>query len=130
MDFIVNEYKQEDMLSHMFEKQKEFQTRLGTYEKIGSDPAKLQQFMNQMILACHEEVTEIMRETAYKNPDFVPFGWKKTQTCNFDKMKEEIVDLFHFLMNLAIASGMDAKEFYEIYCKKNGINFERQENGY
>ena len=31
------------------------------------------------------------------------------------KFKEEIIDLWHFVMNLAIISGMDGNEFYERY---------------
>jgi len=83
-----------------------------------------------MVLALHEESIEIMRETAYKNPKYVPFGWKKHQLINKNKMKEEIIDLFHFVINLSIASGMDADEFYNIYIGKHRINHNRQKEGY
>jgi dimeric dUTPase (all-alpha-NTP-PPase superfamily) len=119
-----------DKLDFMFNKQIDLQERLGNIERLKGNDVNIQQFINQMILAVHEEATEIMKETAYKNPDFVPFGWKKTQVWNVEAYKEEIVDLFHFLMNLCIAVEMDSEEFFNIYCKKNKINFERQDNGY
>ena len=83
-----------------------------------------------MVLALVEESIEILRETPYKNPDFVQFGWKKNQLGNEDKYKDEIVDLFHFMMNLSIVVGMTSTEFFERYCKKNKINHERKNNKY
>lgn len=123
------ETKKNDMLTDMFEIQHAAQEHLGTWEKI-KDPEMHQQFVNQMLLACHEEVTEIMRETAYKNPDFVPFGWKKKQVWNEDNYKEEIVDLMHFVMNLFLAVGGTSEEFYEIYKIKNAENIERWKGDY
>jgi len=120
----------EDNLNKMFEVQFKAQERLGTWDKIEDDPAMEQQFINQMILACYEEVTEIMRETAYKNPYMVPFGWKKTQVGDREKMKEEIIDLFHFVLNLSIVAGMDSNEFYQRYIKKNKENIARWQGKY
>jgi len=119
-----------DMLEQIYHQQFELQASLGTLDKIEESPQMRQQFINQMILALHEEATEIMRETAYKNPDFVPFGWKKKQVENTDKFKEEIIDIIHFVMNLAIVSGMEPKEIFERYEGKNKENHERKENGY
>lgn len=116
-----------DKLEHMFELQRGFQNKIGTFDKIRS-PQDKQQFVNQMILALVEESIEIMRETAYKNPKYVKFGWKETQVWDEEKMKEEIVDLWHFLMNLSFMAGMNAEEFYTIYCRKNGINHDRQDD--
>jgi len=123
-------YKSNDMLIEILNHQKDLQTSLGIYKKIGNCPKMKQQYINQMILALHEESTEIMRETAYKNPDFMPFGWKKNQEFNNEKFKEEIIDIIHFVMNLCIVSGMDANEIYNRYLGKNKENFKRQEDGY
>ena len=119
----------DDKLKHMFELQHKLQERLGTWKKIENESDK-QQFVNQQILALHEEAVEIMKESAYKNPELVKFGWKKGQKWNVENFKEEIIDIFHFVMNLAIISGMDSDEFYKRYCKKNNVNHERQENNY
>ena len=118
-----------DKLKYMLEKQRELQNKLGIYEKIENEGDK-QQYINQMILAIQEEAIEIMRETAYKNPEYVKFGWKKGQKSNPELFKEEIVDLWHFLMNLIIISGMDTDEFFQRYLNKNDLNHKRKEERY
>lgn len=129
-EFLDYTFSQEaNPLQHMFNLQNKFQFNLGTWDKIQS-PQDEQQFINQTILAIIEEATEIMRETPYKNPEFVKFGWKKGQKGNDELYAEEIVDLFHFLMNLCILKGITWLDFYKIYCKKNNINHKRQENNY
>lgn len=118
-----------DRLSKMFELQDALQERLGTWKKIKEEGTK-QQFINQMLLAVVEETVEIMRETPYKNPSAVPYGWKKGQIGDREKYLSECVDLFHFLMNLVLAEGFTAEDFYEAYCMKNNLNHVRQDNAY
>ena len=122
--------KKLDKLDEIYNHQKQLQESLGIYKKINNSDSMKQQYINQNILALHEEAVEIMRETAYKNPEFVPFGWKKGQQFNNENFKEEIVDLLHFIMNLVIISGMDADEFYNRYLGKNKENHQRQKDGY
>ena len=119
-----------DKLDLIFKHQKALQKKLGIYDKINQDPKMRQQYINQMILALHEEATEIMRETAYKNPEYMPFGWKKGQKFNEENFKDEIIDIIHFVMNLCIISGMTSEEIFERYIGKNKENHVRQENGY
>lgn len=118
-----------DKLCIMFEMQRKLQERLKILERI-KDKSMLQQYINQNLLAIHEEAVEIMRETAYKNPDYVPFGWKKDQQFNIEKYKDEIVDIIHFIMNLCIAVDMSADEFFQRYLNKNKENFVRQDENY
>lgn len=119
-----------DMLTEMYNKQFNLQKKLGTIDKFNESQAMKQQFINQMILALHEEAVEIMRETAYKNPDYVPFGWKKHQEFNNEKFQEEIIDIIHFVLNLAIVSGMSPNEIFNKYMEKNKENANRKENNY
>lgn len=44
--------------------------------------------------------------------------------------KKEFADVFTFLMNIAIALGMDAEDLYNLYFEKNSINHKRQDDGY
>lgn len=118
-----------DKLDKMFEVQNVLQERLGTWDKIENESDK-QQFINQMILAIIEEAIETLKKSPYKNPDFVKFGWKKTQVWDEKMFKMEIIDLWHFLMNLCIVVGMGPEEFFKVYCDKNKENHERQDNGY
>ena len=76
-----------DKLDKIFMKQTELQKLLGNIVKINSSPKMKQQYINQMILALHEEAVEIMQESPYKNPKYVPFGWKKTQVHNNENFK-------------------------------------------
>lgn len=45
---------------------------------------------------------------------------------NDDNVKDELVDILHFFTAACIYSGMDAKELYERYMRKNKENFDRQ----
>ena len=121
---------EKDRLIEMFNIQFKAQDTRGTWVKIKESEANKQQFVNQMILAAIEECTEIMRESAYKNPEYMPFGWKEGQQWNTDSYKEEIVDLMHFVMNLFMSVGGTPEEFFELYKKKNSINLKRWANGY
>ena len=117
-------------LELVFHYQNKLQERLGTWDKIRDNPNLKQQWINQMILAMFEETVEIMRETPYKNPNFVPFGWKKTQIGDPEKLKEELVDLLHFFVNLCIGADLKPDELVQRYLDKNKINHERQDHGY
>lgn len=119
-----------DKLDEMFKIQNKAQESRGTWDKINESESNKQQFVNQMVLAAIEECTEIMRETAYKNPEYMPFGWKKGQQWNEENYKEEIIDLMHFVMNLFMTVGGTSEEFFEIYKKKNKENLERWNGDY
>ena len=121
---------EKDKLDLIYKYQKELQESLGIYKKIGTSKKMKQQYINQNILALHEEATEIMRETAYKNPKYMPFGWKKNQKFNNEKFKEEIIDIIHFVINLCIISGMDSEEIFNRYLNKNKENHKRKEDNY
>jgi len=122
--------EKQDKLDEIFKKQYDLQTRLGTFDKINQSPSMRQQFINQMILGIQEEAVEIMRESPYKNPEYVPFGWKKGQEGNNEKFKDEIADLVHFVVNLCLVSGMDSNELHNRYMNKNKENHERQDRNY
>ena len=47
-----------------------------------------------------------------------------------EETRVEVVDLFHFLISLAQVLGMSADDVFNAYCKKNEVNFQRQESGY
>ena len=119
-----------DKLDKIFQKQYKLQKALGNTIKINKNKKLKQQYINQMILAVIEESIEILRESPYKNPKYVPFGWKKGQIGNNNNFKKEIIDLMHFLVNLCIVSGMNSKEFYNLYINKNKENHKRKKENY
>ena len=116
-----------DKLKEIFELQTKLQ------ERVAGDINSLvhnQDYINLNLLACYDELGEIMRETAWKNPNKIKYGWKKGQELNKENFKEEIIDLWHFLINLTISSGMNEDELFNRYCSKNKENHNRQDNNY
>ncbi len=118
-----------DRLEEIFQYQTALQERLGVLKKIKRSPALRQQYINQMALAIHEETVEMLCATRYKDPELVPFGWKRGQKFDPKNFREEIADLQHFVVNLAIAAGMTSSEFYAEYVQKNKEDHKRIDNG-
>jgi dimeric dUTPase (all-alpha-NTP-PPase superfamily) len=105
----------------MFKKQRELQERLKTPLK-PEDPG-YQENIRVMTLAAIDELMEALRETPWK-------PWKKQQVLNPDNFKKELIDAWHFLINLSLLAGMGSEELYNLYMGKNQENFKRQESGY
>ena len=58
-------------------------------------------------------------------------AWKKTMIeTDVVHLKEEMVDALHFFIEACILIGMDAKELFEFYMKKNAVNKFRQRSEY
>lgn len=113
------------ILHEIFEKQKELQEKVGIgFESIQS--------IKDMTLSAVIELSESMQELNWK-----PWSEKARKAIENDnlfkdqkKYQEELVDVWHFLVYLTIASGMSADDLYKAYCHKNDINHVRQETGY
>lgn len=45
-------------------------------------------------------------------------------------IQKEVVDMWHFLVQLTIEAGLDAKKLVEMYLDKNKTNHDRQDHGY
>jgi len=111
-----------DRLALLFDLQQEFQEQIGNGDRIYRDNDVDSKFVQEQTLALIDELMEALRETPWKT-------WKKQQTLNHDKMKEEIIDAWHFLINLSMAAGMDSSEVYELFLKKSKVNRDRQTAG-
>ncbi|AWD90460.1 dUTP diphosphatase [Erwinia phage Cronus] len=46
------------------------------------------------------------------------------------EIKFELIDIMHFVFNMAIGLNMSAEEMFKLYYLKNAENFARQDNGY
>lgn len=46
------------------------------------------------------------------------------------EIKFELVDIFHFVLNMVTGLNMTAEELFKLYYLKNLENFKRQDNGY
>lgn len=111
-----------DMLETMFELQKKLNKRVGVDTDAMDDEERAKWILNYA-RALGQELAELV--------DSVPWKWW-AQYQAFDKhnAKVEIIDMFHFLMSLALTLGLSAKDVYGSYLRKNKVNFERQEQGY
>lgn len=117
-------------LEHMMQLQKTFQERLGTdFENMTAKERVA--FIKEHSIHLNQEVNEMLYELPYFKP------WKdysgvtaEDEAAAFAKAKVELIDAWHFFMNLALGLGMDAEEFYNIYAAKNKENHRRQDAGY
>ena len=47
-----------------------------------------------------------------------------------NQAKEELIDIWHFVVDASIELGMTPQNIVDEYIKKNQINKDRQKNGY
>lgn len=97
-------------------------------KSFGQDPKDLSlndqmEWVRWNVLALQDELHEALAETGWK-------PWAKSKHINRDAYVSELVDAFHFLMNLMLVVNCDADEFLAKYFEKRGINIERQAAGY
>jgi hypothetical protein len=87
-------------------------------------------YIRDNLLACTDELHEALRETGWK-------PWATSRHINHDRYVKELVDAFHFFMNLLLALRIPglavediAEEFTRRYFAKRDVNAERQRTGY
>jgi len=71
------------------------------------------------VLALEDELHEALQETGWK-------PWAKSEHINREAYVSELVDAFHFLMNLMLVVDCSAEEFFAKYLEKKQINADRQ----
>lgn len=110
-------------LSQALAAQYELQKKsFGNDPKALSDEEKLE-WIRWNMLALMDELHEALAETGWK-------PWAKSKHINRDAYVSELVDAFHFLMNLMLIVDCSAEEFLAKYFEKRGINADRQAAGY
>lgn len=81
------------------------------------------EFIMVNILALTDELHEALAEIGWK-------PWATSKHINQNELKKEMVDAFHFFMNILIAADIDADEFLAAYREKRERNKKRQADGY
>ena len=124
--------KQEvDKLDLLFDKQNElFKKQLGNTAAVNKmrnlyeikEPFDGYRIFMLSTALLHEAV-ELQRETNWK-------WWKKETKTDIDKVQQEIIDIWHFVIQVSIEAGLDSKKLIEKYMEKNRENLVRQERGY
>lgn len=114
-----------DRLAIMLNQQRQLQLSM---PPLNRDPATLEgeervQFFKDMKLALDAELQEMMDELSWK-------PWASAEFFNEEAIKSEIIDAWHFLMNLWLAAGGTDGQFFNMYMKKREKNLARQVEGY
>jgi len=112
-----------DRLNKLFFFQNYLQMKIG-FDITRMSASQRQRYIEKMFIGIITESCEAMEETEWKKP------WKHSVKTNDENLKEEIVDAWHFLINLSLASGMDADELFKMFTEKNTTNKKRQKHGY
>jgi len=112
-----------DKLDDMWARQHEFQTLLGTLDRV-TDEDTLVEHVKDNVLAAYAELTELLNECDWK-------AWARgKRTVRAQAMLSEAVDVWCFLCNIMLGLGVKPDEFYQKYQDKMAVNFSRQEAGY
>lgn len=115
-----------EFLRNALKLQSELQDKIGARLDILTYEEK-EKWSKENVLAMQAEIIEFISWMNWKH-------WKKTKV-DYDKerireIRLEIIDIFHFWMNLCIIWGMDAEMIEDYYITKQKINMKRQEDGY
>lgn len=125
----------EDRLKLIFDRQRKLMEKYHDIElknkclQTGDVPVDIQTTLGQQRLKdfawrLTEEIGEAM--SCLKNKP-----WKQTHMeTDVEHYKEEIIDAFHFFVELCILSGIDENDLFKIYLFKNEVNRFRQRSNY
>lgn len=83
-------------------------------------------YIKTQTLHCIDELCEMLHEVkGYKEWKRYDYADEDTNTIADIKATEELVDAFHFFMNIALALGITADDLLSGYATKQQINEER-----
>src|SRR5580658_3938857 len=116
--------EQEDGLEYLFRMQAELQEYLGVDFNSMSEEALIQ-YGKDMILALTDELHEALHELHWKPWAAVPPGFKDR-----DAFAGELIDAFHFMVNLFLMARVTPDEMLSRYGGKHAVNKSRRDGGY
>lgn len=111
-----------DKLDEMFTQQLGFQAWLGMHYPSMTDEERIAEF-KEMKLALEMELAEALDEMGWK-------PWASSRHFNVDAVQGELIDAWHFFMNLCFIAGLTPEKLFELYKVKNEKNVARQLAGY
>ncbi|HNQ72366.1 MAG TPA: dUTPase [Verrucomicrobiota bacterium] len=111
-----------DQLRELWRMQDALNQRIGVMTAAMPEAEKVKWLLNYA-RAMSQELAELVDSVPWK-------WWARYQQFDEQNARVEVVDLFHFLISMAQVLGMSADDVFAAYCKKNEVNFQRQENGY
>jgi dimeric dUTPase (all-alpha-NTP-PPase superfamily) len=111
-------------LTHMLKMQRDLQLLYNNGKDIADfTPEERMQALLENAYSLCDEIHEAMSESGWK-------PWTTSYHVNTQAFHDELVDAWHFFMNLMLHTGMSADDLYRGYLRKNGVNIHRQAIGY
>ena len=116
---MLEEYKgsEADNLVKLFNMQAMFD--LYIQQKRGLDYSNTDEWVQKMCTAIITEACELNDACNWK-------WWKNEKEIDWENVKEEIIDLWHFLMSVTIKVGLSPEDVVKRYIEKNLENYNRQ----
>ena len=109
----------EDKLEEIFSLQK----GLTKMMNLGRYPDDIEGRVAALCTAMIHEAVELQRTTNWK-------WWKKPTEFNQAEAREEMIDIWHFLIQASLELGLTPDDILKEYQRKNEINRQRQKDGY
>lgn len=109
-----------DKLDKIFKLQKELDDKIIKERNINFTK---EEWVKNEVLAIMSELAEILDEVNYK-------WWKNPKEINEEALKEEVIDVIHFVISLSLKIGLSSNELFQVYLEKNKVNIKRQEENY
>jgi dimeric dUTPase (all-alpha-NTP-PPase superfamily) len=116
---LTQEVSEKDRLATIFALQK------GLSEMMNLDryPKDSEGRVSALSTAIMHEAVELQRTTNWK-------WWKTPSKFNEAEAREELIDIWHFVVQASLELNLTPDDIVDEYKKKNEINRERQKNGY
>jgi len=111
--------KFEDRLESIFALQK----GLADMMNLDRYPKDVEGKVAALCTAIIHEAVELQRTTNWK-------WWKKPLPFNQDDAREELIDIWHFVVQASLELNLTPEDILNEYKRKNEINRNRQKNGY
>lgn len=111
--------KTKDRLDEIFKLQKD----LSKIIKSDRYPNDIESKVSALSTAIIHEAVELQRTTNWK-------WWKTPIEFDQNEAREELIDIWHFVVQASIELKLSPDDILDEYKRKNQINHERQKNGY
>jgi dimeric dUTPase (all-alpha-NTP-PPase superfamily) len=108
-----------DKLDTIFQLQKD----LASFISSERYPRTKEGRVSALCTAITHEAIELQRLTNWK-------WWKNKVDFDEDQAREELIDIWHFVVQTAIELDISPKAILDEYLKKNRINRQRHQEGY
>ena len=133
-DVVITE--ESTSLEDIFRRQKELLEKYIPIERKNGrwipDQRPIRDFNSPMIQGfIKEEIFRVVVELVEAADCLKNKFWKQEHMeTDVDHFYEELIDSFHFLVELFLWIGIEAKDLYTLYMKKSTVNKWRQASGY